>query len=111
MVYLPLASQHFSVLESADNVRQLGITDQSVSPGGEHSKSLHNRIVTSILLNQDYDRDSVERLIQQQCMKTLGKVALVEIALTGHDVIEITSQTTWSLQAVISDIGGVAMVS
>ena len=87
-------------------MERLGITKESVSPGGEHSPGLYNRVVAGILLDLDFeDAKTVARLMRDKCEEVLQNVALVEIEMSNIDALEITSHFVWSRNHILADVG------
>ena len=79
-----------------------------MSPGGEHSKSLYNPVITSILTNTIYDGETKAQLMREVCLEALDSVAFVEIVMSSHDVVQISSQLTWTYESAMADMGNLS---
>ena len=84
------------------NRRLLGIREESVDFGMEHSQSIYNDFISKVIFNPP--ETITEREIEA-CLELLPRLAFVNIKLTNHDALVKTREPTWDLIEVTALVG------
>ena len=86
----------------AKNRESIGITKASLQFGQQNSKSLYNRLVSSILFGTN---ETFKQIAISKCEEQLEKIAFVEIEMVAAPVIVLTETINWNIIGTASAIG------
>ena len=80
----------------------IGVTEDSISFGKQHSQSLYNELVSNLIFNPR--KNGVDRQVEV-CLEILKQVAFVDIEMTIADALVITEDKAWDFTSALSVIG------